>query len=266
MRRHRISLVFCLCACGCVGTTGSDLIEFNAYAAGPEGADPSQPMTFTTARGWNVTLTQAKFHIGAAYLDSAMPILGSQATSCVLPGLYVASVPGGVDIDVLDGTPKAFSEPGQGTATHALAGELWLTGGNVTAQEDSTVILETSGTATQGGVSMPFKGQVTISQNRAIPASDPSMPGANPICRQRIVTPIPVDLTPSAGGALLLRINPAGWFDNIDFAARNPTTNASEVNPISDDNLSQPGLNLFSGLKQASSRIYSFTWLSQSPK
>ncbi len=106
----------------------------------------------------------------------------------------MASVPGGVDVDVLDGTPKAFSEPGQGTATHALAGELWLTGGDINAPSDSTVILETSGTAAQGDVSMPFKGQVTISQNRAIPASDPSMPGANPICKQRIVTPIPADL------------------------------------------------------------------------
>lgn len=255
-----------------MGTTGSDLIEFNAYAAGPEGADPSQTLTFTTARGWNVTLTQAKFHVGAAYLDSAMPNMGAQATSCVLPGLYVASVPGGVDVDVLDGTPKAFSVPGEGTETQALAGELWLTGGNVNgqddvnAQDDSTVILETSGTATQGDASMPFAGQVTIGQNRAIPPSDPSMPGANPICKQRIVSPIPVDFTPRAGGALLLRINPAGWFDNVDFSALKPSPSAPGTYVFSDDSSNQPSLNLFAGLKQASSETYAFTWLNQPAK
>ena len=97
MRHAWIQILAYLACFGCVGTTGSDLIEFNSYAAGPEGADPNQPLTFTTSRGWNVSLTMAKLHIGAAYLDSAMPILGSQATSCILPGLYVASMPGGVD-------------------------------------------------------------------------------------------------------------------------------------------------------------------------
>jgi len=266
MRCAWIQGLACLVCFGCVGTTGSDLIEFNTYAAGPEGADPNQPLTFTTARGWSVTLTQATLHIGAAYLDSAMPILGSQATSCILPGLYVASVPGDVDVDVLDGTPKAFSVQGEGTSTQALAGELWLTGGDVNAQDDSTPILQTAGTATQGGISMPFTGKVTIGKNRAIPASDPSMPGANPICKQRIVSPIPVDLTPHAGGALLLRINPAVWFDNVEFSALKPSTTTPGTYAFADNNSDQPSLNLFSGLKQASSETYSFTWLNQSPQ
>jgi hypothetical protein len=195
-----------------------------------------------------------------------MPILGSQATSCILPGFYVASVPGGVDVDVLDGTPKAFSVHGEGTSTHALAGELWLTGGDVNAQDDSTPILQTYGTATQGGITVPFTGKVTIGPNRAIPASDPSMPGANPICKQRIVSPIPVDLTPNAGGALLLRINPEGWFDNVDFSALKPSTATPGTYVFADNNTDQPSLNLFSGLKQASSGIYTFTWLNQSPQ
>jgi len=266
MRHAWAQVLAGLSFCGCVGTTGSDLIEFNTYAAGPEGADPSQPLTFTTARGWTVTLTLAKLHIGAAYLDSAMPILGSQATSCILPGLYVASVPGGVDVDVLDGTPKAFSAQGEGTATRALAGEMWLTGGDVNAQDDSTPILQTAGTASDGSASIPFIGKVTIGQNRAIRASDPSMPGANPICKQRIVSPIPVDVTPHAGGALLLRINPTGWFDNVDFSVLEPSLNAPGTYAFSDDNSNQPSLNLFSGLKQASSQTYSFTWLNQPPQ
>ncbi len=58
-----------------------------------------------------------------------MPIAGSQATSCILPGLYVASVPGPLmkdgadseDVDVLSGELQAFSVKGEGTANRALA-------------------------------------------------------------------------------------------------------------------------------------------------
>jgi len=242
------------------------LVEFDTYAAGPENAAPSQPLTFTTARGWDVTLTQATLHIGAAYLDSAMPVFGSQATSCILPGLYVASVPGAVDVDVLDGTPKAFSAVGEGTETRALSGELWLTGGDVNAQDDPTPILETAGSARQGAISLSFSGKVTIGQNRAIPASDPSLPGANPICKQRIVSPIPVDITPHVGGALLLRINPEGWFDNVDFSALRASTTLPGGYAFADDDSDQPSLNLFSGLKQTNPETYAFTWLNQSPK
>jgi hypothetical protein len=258
-------VLVCLGVCGCVGTTGSDLVEFNAYASGPEGAEPSQPLTFTTARGWDVTLRKARFHIGAMYLDSAVPVAGSQATSCILPGLYVASIPGSVDVDVLDGRLQAFSVKGEGTATRALAGELWLSGADVNALDDSTVVLETEGTATQGDLSRHFQGRVTIGKNRGIPASDPSLPGANPICKQRIASPIPVDLTPRCGGALLLRINPAGWFGNVDFSALKLSTTDPAVYAFADDNSDQPSLNLFSGLKQASSETYAFTWLTQSP-
>ncbi|HEY5960561.1 MAG TPA: hypothetical protein VIV60_28605, partial [Polyangiaceae bacterium] len=211
-------LLACAGLSGCVGTTGSDLVDFDAYAAGPEGADPSQPWTFTTSRGWNVSLTKARLHIGAMYLDSARPTPGSQATSCTLPGLYVASVPGGLDqvdpdtqasyVDVLSGTPQRFAVQGEGTSTHALAAELWLSGADVNAQDDSTEILATEGSASNGSQTLAFKGNLTIGRNRAVPPSDPSMPGANPICKQRIVSPVPVDLTPRAGGALLLRINP----------------------------------------------------------
>jgi hypothetical protein len=266
MRRAWIQVWACLGCCSCVGTTGSDLIEFNTYAAGPEGAEPSQPLTFTTPRGWTVALTEAQLHIGAAYLDSAMPILGSQATSCILPGLYVASVPGGVDVDVLDGTPKVFSVPGNGSATPALAGELWLTGGDVNALDDSTTILQIAGSATRNSTTMPFEGQVTIGQNRAIPPSSPALPGANPICKQRIVSPIPVDMTPHTGGSLLVRIDPAGWFGNVDFSALEPSPSAPGTYAFSDDNSNQPSLNLFSGLRRASSQTYSFTWLNEAPK
>ena len=260
MRRAWLPIALSLACPGCVGTTGNDLVEFNAYAAGPEGADPNAPLTFETDRGYAVTLTRAKFHIGAAYLDTAIPTPGAQATRCLLPGLYVASVPGSVDVDVLSGTPQPFAVAGEGTATRALAGELWLTGGDVNASDDATVILDVAGSATQQASVLPFEGQVTIGQNRAIASSDPAMPGAHPICKQRIVSPIPVALQPKAGGSLLLRINPAGWFSNVDFSMLPPSASVPGLYQFSDDNSNQPSLNLFSGLLQATPDTYAFSW------
>jgi hypothetical protein len=92
------------------------------------------------------------------------------------------------------------------------------------------------------------------------------MPGANPICKQRIASPIPADLTPHAGGALLIRINPAGWFDNVDFSGLKPSTTTPGTYAFADNNSDQPSLNLFSGLKQANLQTYAFTWLNQSPQ
>ena len=257
-------LLFASCITGCVGSTGSDFVEFKAYAAGPEHADASNPYEFTSDLGFDVTLTRARLHIGAAYLDSAMPTLGAQATSCVLPGLYVASVPGPVDVDVLSGTPQPFSVTGEGTATRALAGELWLTGGNIEADDDSTVILDVAGTAAKDGTLLPFEGKVTIGQNRAIAASSPALPGSHPICKQRIVSPIPVDFAPRAGGALLIRVNPAGWFSNVNFSKLAPSVASPGSFAFSDDSSDQPSRNLFGGLTQASLDTYRFTWVEPS--
>jgi hypothetical protein len=259
VKHHWLLLLTAIGSSSCVGTTGSDLLDFNAYAAGPAGADGSAPIVFASGRGWQVTLSTAKLHIGAAHLDSAMPSSGSQGTSCILPGIYVASVPGGADINVLSGALQSFAVNGEGTATRALAGELWLTGGDVNADDDSTVILEVAGVAFKDARSIPFEGKVTIGSNRAIPPADPALPGANPMCKQRIVSPIPVDLTPSPGGALVVRINPAGWFSNVDFAALQPAANAPGTYAFADDNSDQASLNLFLGLR-ATQGVYSFLW------
>lgn len=261
IRQRSVSCLLFACLTGCVGSTGSDFIEFKAYAAGPVHADPSAPYSFTSDLGFDVTLTRARLHIGAAYLDSAMPTLGAQATSCTLPGLYVASVPGPVDVDVLNGTPQPFSATGEGTATRALAGELWLTGGDIEALDDSTVILDVAGSAVKDGASFPFEGQVTIGQNRAITASSPALPGSHPICKQRIISPVPVDFAPRGGGALLVRVNPAGWFSNVNFFKLSPSAVSPGTFAFSDSSSDQPSRNLFGGLTQASLDTYTFAWV-----
>jgi hypothetical protein len=86
----------------CIGTTGSDLLGFAAYGAGAEGAATA----FTTGQGWTVTLTRARLHVGAMYLNRSVPVSGGQERACFLPGIYVAQVLGGMDLDLLSPTPQ----------------------------------------------------------------------------------------------------------------------------------------------------------------
>ncbi len=68
-----------LCLASCVGTTGGDVIDFNAAASGPAGA--KKGMQFTTGLGWHVQLEKAELHVGAVYLNEAVPVSGSQQTT-----------------------------------------------------------------------------------------------------------------------------------------------------------------------------------------
>lgn len=270
MRRSPLLLCLCGTLTACVGTTGSDLVEFDVFAAGPAGADPNAPSAFTTRRNWVVRLTRARLHIGALYLNRARPVAGAQSTTCTLPGLYVASVPGGLAaqdevgnsyVDVLDGTPQPFAVKGQGTSDRALSAAIWLTGGDVNDIDDAPIVLDVAGTASSEAREIPFDAQVTIGQNRAIPAANPAFPGANPICKRRIVAPIAVDLTPSQTGSLLLRIDPAGWFANVDFSALSPWVPNPAVYEFADDNSTQPSLNLYETGLMATEGVYRFSWI-----
>ena len=155
-------------ATGCVGTTGGELVDFEAGAAGPRDAVAGEPLAFTTDRGFDVALTRATLHVGAMYLDQAFPVSGAQSTSCILPGTYVAEVTRGVDVDLLDPDPTAFPGGGQGTTLPARAGQVWLTHGDVNAAVDPSdePILDFAGTSTVGGEERDFTGTVTISSNR----------------------------------------------------------------------------------------------------
>lgn len=209
-------LLLLLSAAGCEATTGGGRVTFSAAAAGPADA-AGAPLRFTTALGYDVTLDRAVLHIGAVYLNQSLPISGAQGTACILPGTYVGQVLGGVDVDLLSAQPRPFPVLGTGTTLWARAAEVWLTGGDIDATEDSTVILDAAGVAERAGARLPFAARVTIGQNRAIPSADPAAPGLNPPCKQRIVTPIPVDLAAVDGGALLLRADPRGIFGGVDY-------------------------------------------------
>jgi hypothetical protein len=250
------ALGFVLFSCG--GTTGSSIVTFSAYAAGPEGADPSTPLTFTNGYGWSITLTKATLHLGAVYLNSQTPVSGAQQTSCILPGIYVAEVAGGIDVNALSGALQPFSVAGDGIGNPALTGEVWMFGGtDINDAIDPTVILSVAGIATKGTDSLPFFGQITISSNRQLPTQNPATPGANPICEQPIVTPVSAGFTPQQGGSLVLRVRPQAWFAAVDFSGLTVPAGAS-VYTFGDDDLGGPDFELYTGLR--STAAYAFSW------
>lgn len=259
MKRALPLLLLLLLVSACIGTTGSDLVTFRAYAAGPADAN-GQPLTFTNGLHWNVTLTKARLHIGAVYLNRSVPVSGSQERECILPGVYVAEVLSGVDIDALSPTPTRFPGVGNGTEDRAVTGEVWLAGERIDALDDDTTIAEVAGTATRDGVSMRFEGTITIGKNRLPLSTDPARPGANPLCAERIVTPIPVNVTPRSTGSLLVRVDPRRWFANVELGELEilPET---DLRRIPDDRSNQPATNLYIGVRSASSGAYSFEWM-----
>lgn len=241
---------------GCGGSTGSGLVTFSGAASGPRDADGG-PLSFTTGSGTPITLTKAELHLGAVYLNQSVPLSGAGAEPCVSTGIYAAEVFGPIDVDLLSPSPVKFPTTGEGTETEAKAAEVWLTEGDVNATEDTTVILDVEGTANQAGTSFPFTASITIGSNRTPAITNPAMPSANPICHQRIVAPILVDITPTNRGTLALEVDPRKMFNAVDFTKATQVSDSPPAYEIPDDSAA-PGGALFSGLK--SSAAYSFTW------
>ena len=249
-----------LCACG---STGGALVTFHAAAAGPADAASGQPLAFTNALGYRVTLTRARLHIGGIYLNRSVPSSGAQATSCVLPGIYSGEVTSPLDVDVISPDPQPFPTEGEGTADRSQTGEIWLFGTAVNATDDPTVLADVAGTAVQGaGAPIAFTGKFTIGQNRAVSVGNPALPGSSPLCKQRIITPISVDFALAQGGTLLVRIDPRAWFASVDFAqiAADPSDPAQRK--FLDRSQGQPDLAFYGGLRAAGG-TYLFNW--QSP-
>lgn len=261
MRRSatRALLAAASIAAACNGSTGGEITELEAFAAGPEAREPGSPYVFETDRGFTVTLTRAIVHVGALYLNEAVPTSVSSDTSCYLAGQYVAEVAGGLAVDALDPVLQPFVVPGFATTTRARTGELWLSGGELEADNDPTVILDIAGEAERAGEVFPFEAQLTIGDNRRQSADDPAQPGARPICKQRVVTPLQLDITPTIGGRLVLRIDPAGWFSNVEFDRLEQVADDPPRYRFRDDSEDQPSRNLFQGLR-ASAGVYEISW------
>jgi hypothetical protein len=256
MRRHLFLAVACLTTVlgACVGETGGTTVMFPVAAAGPPDAVAGQPLSFSSGE-FAVALTHAKLHVGAVYLDESQAVSGGQTTGCYLTGTYVAQETSSLDVDLLDPAPQRFASPALGITEPApLVGQVWLTGGDVNAATDPTPVLVIAGTATKDEMNFPFAGTITISTNRQATAG---VTGGSPICKARIVTPIPARLTLHGTGGLLLRVDPRRLFEAVDFSTL-PLDPASGTFVFPDE----PGLvasqNLYGNLHTTAP--YTFSW------
>src|SRR5215217_3059399 len=109
---------------GCVGSTGGELLELEAYAAGASDADAG--LRFASSLGYDVRLDEARLFVGGLYLNRSRPASVSSDTSCTLAGIYVAQVLSGREVDLLSAEPQAFPSRGFATSEPALSGEVWL--------------------------------------------------------------------------------------------------------------------------------------------
>lgn len=251
---------FALLACG--GTTGSALVSFSAVASGPADATGAA-LAFSTGTGAEVTLTSAQLHLGAVYLNESVPASGAAAGPCISPGIHVGEVFGPMDVDLLSASPTPFPVLGEGTETPATTAEVWLTGGDVNQVADATVILAVTGSAVQDNQLYPFSARLTIGGNRQLSVTNSALPSANPICHQRIVTPILVDLTPTDGGSLVLEIDPRAMFNSVDFSTAVQRSEDPLAYEIPDTSAGAGG-SLFKGMV-ANSGVYTFRWQPEEP-
>jgi hypothetical protein len=227
MKRTAALSVFLLTA-HCGEGTGNRLVTFSAQvSAAPElGLSPGQALQFTTPRGFDVVLTTARLFIGAMYFSSLAPMTASGAAEapCVALGLTTGEVRGGGRaFDVLDPTPQTFEAPGFGSDLPTRSASLWLTAKDVNDDDERTSILAVEGTATRGETSYPFTGSFRIGNNRITPPRNPALPSSNPICEQRIVTPIAFETTLSEGATVWLQVDARAFFSSVNFATLTPT-------------------------------------------
>ena len=240
---------------GCMGTTGGDIVRFDADVAGP--ADVTDhALVFTSGRGLPIRLTKATLSVGAVYLNRTKPIPVAQEKTCILPGTYVGEVLGGASVDLLSGVPVSFPAGGSGTNESAVTGELWLTGGDINAVDDRSMVAEVEGTVSLAATSRPFRGRVSFGSNRRSSAVDPARPGADAPCKERIVSPIPIALTLQNAGRLTIRVDPRAWFATVPF---DDLIETSGVLTFDDANTNVSSINLADGLRAAQG-VYAFEW------
>ena len=256
------ALLAALPACG-AGETGGEIVSFSAYASGLPGVAGTAELE--TGAGFHVSLTKASLHIGAVYLRLGQTNPGSANASCVGDTTYGVQVPGPIDVDVLSAEPQPFSYPGAATTDLDQSGEIWLVDGDINRVASTAVIVSVAGTAAKDGATHAFAATMTIGQNRLVAPANPAAPGTNPICKQRIVAPIPVSLQPSVGGHLLLQIDPAAWFADVDFATLVPGDDGSTLVIPDTGSGSGPdvaaGRAFFAGVTGASADTYRFSWI-----
>jgi len=233
MRLHTCGLaLLALGAVECGGTTGGNLIQMPLQAGGIA-RDASQPFTFVTGQGWNVTLTQAEVVLGPLYFNIDAPSSASfrsgvvivQATEQFIVDMLdptLQNVPGGADgetgtaVSVEIGFYTTVNQYNQMGLEGADGGAMKTLPAPLAANsQQGTAYL--AGEATKKGAVVDFAGRVQIT-GALVTQGTPidflaTLTGA---CAG--ITPPACDLKfTTTSGPLQLRVNPSDWFNQADF-------------------------------------------------
>jgi hypothetical protein len=148
---------------------------------------------------------------------------------------------------VLSTSAQPFPEPATGTDGQALTGEVWLTHGDINADSDPPAIAQITGTATKDTQRLPFHAEITINSGNRGTRGSVAQPSSHPICTDRIVSPIQIDLRPHDHGTLVITVDSSKWFANVDFTALPPD------GEFPDDNVNSASQALFTAIEAPSS-------------
>jgi hypothetical protein len=281
--RFLVSLTFLTATASCNGTTGYELVTFDAAARGAADAVKGQPYVFESG-ATTITLTEAVLHVGAIYLTQSVPTSGGGPAPCVLPGTYngvfVGEVRGGAgqavsgpgwDVDLLDPSLEQLSSAGNGSTIPAVTAQIWLMHGDVNAAADrcppgvaECPILTLRGSAILGGAAKSFSAAITIDASRQVTPPPASLPGSDPICLSRIVQSVAAKLTLAQGGTLVLELDPKALFANADLSALPAPQGCPTDLCFTNDDTNQPSRNLFTNLKSAGA-LYRLVWVPPAP-
>jgi hypothetical protein len=216
----------------CGGTTGGHLIQMPLQAGGIA-RDASQPFTFVTGQGWNVTLTAAQVVLGPLYFN-----IDTNSTSSFRTGVVIVQATEQFIVDMLD--PTLQNVPGgangeTGTAVSVEIGfyttvnqynQMALVGADGGAIKTLPAPLAANGQqgtaylagkATKKGAVVDFAGRVQI--------TGALVTQGTPIDFLATLTGACAGITPPAcslnftttSGPVQLRVNPADWFNQADF-------------------------------------------------
>jgi hypothetical protein len=198
---------------GCANTTGGDLINIPFEAGGVQ-RDATQPFTFTTPTGWNVTLDQALIAVGPFYFNVDPP-----STDEFRSGIVIIQATEQTIVDALDPTLHVVTGGANGETGSAVAVEIGLLAPDANDQasdpSDSatlgTAFGFASGVATMGSATVGFQGEITVDQSLVT--------ATEPLAALQRIQGAAVDLTfAAAPQALVLQVDPTHWFDQSDFS------------------------------------------------
>ena len=267
MKRFSILALSVIICASCIGSTGGERVTFKASAAGPKEAVAGTALVFQTRTGFEVSLTSAKLHLQALYLDRRDRSRPERESSCYSADAYVGELRASIDVDLLDGKPKAFAAEGDALSGAVNSADVWLGEGEINAFSQASakqVVLHAAGTARQAGVEIPFALDFRIDTNRAKAPDGAALPGSNPICHQRIVSKIPTSFVVDGPGTLVLRIDPRPMFDGVDFSEVPKESDSPLLFRFADNDLDASSTALMNGVRK-NKGVYSLEWLGAPP-